>query len=62
MLVLSRKAGERIQIGDNVFVTVVRIGHNSVRIGIDAPKDVEIVRTEIFYANETNHGGSGTRH
>ena len=47
MLVLSRKAGERILIGDDVAITVVRIGPNSVRIGIEAPKTMNIVREEL---------------
>jgi carbon storage regulator len=47
MLVLSRKPGERILIGDNVAITVVRIGPNSVRLGIDAPRDMNIVREEL---------------
>lgn len=47
MLVLSRKVGERILIGDNVVVTVVRIGPNAVRLGIEAPKDMVIVRDEL---------------
>ncbi len=47
MLVLSRKAGERILIGDDVSITVVRIGPNSVRIGIEAPKTMNIVREEL---------------
>ena len=47
MLVLSRKAGERILIGDDVAITVVRIGPNSVRIGIEAPKSMNIVRQEL---------------
>ena len=47
MLVLSRKAGERILIGDDVAITVVRIGPNSVRIGIEAPKSMNIVREEL---------------
>ena len=47
MLVLSRKAGERILIGDDVAITVVRIGPNSVRIGIEAPKEMNIVREEL---------------
>lgn len=47
MLVLSRQAGERILIGDDVAITVVRIGPNSVRIGIEAPRSVNIVREEI---------------
>ena len=48
MLVLSRKAGERVLVGDNVFITVVRIGPNAVRLGIEAPKDMNIVREELI--------------
>ena len=47
MLVLSRKAGERILVGDDVVVTVVRIGPNSVRVGIEAPREMNIVREEL---------------
>lgn len=47
MLVLSRKPNERIHIGDNVTVTVVRIGPNNVRLGIEAPKDINIYRGEL---------------
>jgi carbon storage regulator len=47
MLVLSRKPGEKILIGDNVTVTIVRIGPNTVRIGIEAPRDMNIVREEL---------------
>lgn len=47
MLVLSRKPGERILIGNEVKITVIRIGPNSVRIGIDAPGHLNIVREEL---------------
>lgn len=47
MLVLSRKPGERILIGENVAITIVRIGPNTVRLGIDAPRDMNIVREEL---------------
>jgi len=47
MLVLSRKTSERILIGDDIAVTIVRIGPNSVRIGIEAPKSMNIVREEL---------------
>ena len=47
MLVLSRKPGERILIGSDVKITVIRIGPNSVRIGIDAPGHLNIVREEL---------------
>ena len=47
MLVLSRKPGERILIGDNISVTVVRIAPGVVRIGVDAPPEMPIVREEL---------------
>jgi carbon storage regulator len=47
MLVLSRKVGEKILIGDYIAVTVVRIAPGVVRIGVEAPDDMPIVREEI---------------
>ncbi|NQT36356.1 MAG: carbon storage regulator [Planctomycetes bacterium] len=47
MLVLSRKVGEKILIGDEIAVTVVRVGLGAVRIGVEAPADLSIVREEI---------------
>jgi carbon storage regulator len=47
MLVLSRKVGERILIGDNIAVTVVRVAEGVVRIGVEAPLEMPIVREEI---------------
>ena len=47
MLVLSRKVGERILIGDKVVVTVVKIGHGGVRIGVEAPPELAVVREEL---------------
>lgn len=47
MLVLSRKTGEKIRIGENVTLTIVRIGPNNVRVGIEAPRDLNIVREEL---------------
>lgn len=55
MLVLSRKVGERVLVGKDVVITVVRIGPNSVRIGIEAPKDQEIVREELVDQEKENH-------
>ena len=55
MLVLSRKVGERIVIGDQISVSVVRIAPGAVRIGIEAPDDVPIVREELTGA--TDAGG-----
>jgi carbon storage regulator len=48
MLVLSRKPSEVILIGDEIRVTVIRIGPNAVRLGIDAPEHVQIVRAELL--------------
>ena len=47
MLVLSRKVGERILIGDKICLTVVKIGHGGVRIGVDAPAELAVVREEL---------------
>ena len=47
MLVLSRKLGEKIVIGDNIIVTVVKIDRNQIRIGIEAPQEVPVYREEI---------------
>ena len=57
MLVLSRKPGERILIGNDVKVTIVRIGPNSVRIGIDAPGDMNIVREELCIEEKAGTNG-----
>ena len=47
MLVVSRKIGERILIGDKIAVTIVKIGNGGVRVGIEAPPEMAIVREEL---------------
>ena len=47
MLVLSRKVGERILIGDKIMITVVKVGHGGVRIGVEAPPELAVVREEL---------------
>jgi carbon storage regulator len=47
MLVLSRKEGERLVIGDNITIVVSKVSGNRVSIGIEAPRDVKIVRGEL---------------
>lgn len=59
MLVLSRKKNETIMIGDNIVVTVVDIRGDKVRIGIEAPKEVAVHRSEVFRAIEREHGRGG---
>ncbi len=48
MLVLSRRVEEKVWIGKDIVITVVTIGPNTVRIGIDAPKEIEILRAELI--------------
>ena len=47
MLVLSRRENERIKLGDSIVVTIVRIAGDRVRIGIEAPPDVVVLREEL---------------
>ena len=47
MLVLSRKESERIRVGDSIVVTIVRVSGDKVRIGIEAPRDVIVLRDEL---------------
>lgn len=47
MLVLSRKETQRIRLGDDIVITVVRIGGDKVRLGIEAPKDMLVLRDEL---------------
>lgn len=50
MLVLTRKKGEAIQIGDNIQVKVLAVEGDQIKIGIDAPEMIDIYRREIFLA------------
>jgi carbon storage regulator len=47
MLVLSRKESERIRLGDSIVVTVVRVAGDKVRLGIEAPADMVVLRDEL---------------
>ena len=48
MLVLTRRIGETLMIGDDVVVTVLGIQGNQTRIGIEAPKEIEVHRSEVY--------------
>ncbi len=48
MLILTRRVGESLMVGEDITVTVLGVKGNQVRIGIDAPKDVAVHREEIF--------------
>jgi carbon storage regulator len=57
MLILTRRVGETLVIGDEVTVTVLGIKGNQVRIGVNAPKDVSVHREEIYDRIQREKGG-----
>ena len=48
MLILTRKAGEKLVINDNIVITILEFKGNQVRVGIDAPDEVSILREEVY--------------
>jgi carbon storage regulator len=58
MLVLTRKIGEKVMIGDDVSVTILGLFGNHVRLGINAPKAVDIHREEIYVKIQNENQGS----
>lgn len=48
MLVLTRKIGETVMIGDDVYLTILGVKGNQIRLGFDAPEDISIHRREIY--------------
>lgn len=54
MLVVTRKQDESIIISDNIEITVLEVGKDKVKIGINAPKEVKIIRSELKAAQQTN--------
>ena len=59
MLILTRRVGEALMIGDQVSVTVLGVKGNQVRIGISAPKDVAVHREEIYQKIRKGEGVDG---
>lgn len=62
MLILTRRVGETLMIGDQVTVTVLGVKGNQVRIGITAPKDVAVHREEIYQRIKQEHDASVAAH
>ncbi len=60
MLVLSRKVGERILVGDQITITVVRVTNGGVRLGIEAPGEMTVVREEVKTGKNRQKPPSGT--
>lgn len=58
MLILTRKMGESVFIGENVKVTILSNRGGQIRIGFEAPDDVQILREEVRARNELEEGGN----
>ena len=55
MLVLTRKEGQSVLLGDNIEITVTKVADGSVKLAIDAPKDTTILRKELYSAIKEEH-------
>ena len=60
MLILTRRIGETLMVGDDVTITVLGVKGNQVRIGVNAPKDVAVNREEIYERIQSEKAGNDT--
>ena len=61
MLILTRRVGETVMIGDNVTVTILGVKGNQVRVGVNAPKEVAVHREEIYERIKREEQAAGNR-
>ena len=61
MMIMRRREGEKILIGDDIVIHITQIGRNRVRIGIDAPREVAIVAEEVKRVEEANTAAANTK-
>ena len=61
MLILSRKMGESIHVGDSVIITVLGVARGQVKIGIDAPRELTVHRDEIYRRVQDGKFGEGLK-
>lgn len=54
MLILTRRIGETLMVGDDVTITVLKVNGNQIRIGIEAPNDVAVHREEVYLRIQQN--------
>lgn len=59
MLVISRKMGEALLIGDQIKISIISLGNDKVALGIDAPRDISIIREELAETIEVNKISGG---
>lgn len=62
MLILTRRVGETLMIGDNITVTILGVKGNQVRVGVDAPRDVSVHRQEIYERIQDEPQGAAGSH
>ena len=60
MLIITRRPGEKLMIGDDVVVEVIEVSGQSVRIGIEAPKSVRVYREEIYTAVKAENAAAAS--
>ena len=59
MLILTRRVGETLIVGDEISITVLGVKGNQVRVGVDAPRDISVHREEIYYRIQAEKSDEG---